>query len=272
VELQNSLKRIQERGLGVAAISYDSVDILKNFSGRRGIAYPLLSDRDSKIIRAFGILNESVPAGNMALGVPNPGTYILDPNGVVVAKYFEDDFRERVTANDILLRQYGVEPMSPHRTFSGKHVQLAVSATDQSVLGGERVALAIDVDLKPGLHVYAPGVEGYIPIEWKLKDTGAATFFPVVFPSSRMLHLDAIDETVPVYEGRFRLVRDVTLAPEAKLKPLLDGAGEITIEGTLRYQACDDRLCYIPDTVPVKWTFQVGSHDRQRAPAEIQHK
>ena len=271
MELQNSLARIRERGLGLAAISYDSTGILKNFSDRRGIKYPLLSDSGSKIIRSFGILNPTVPAGNMAYGIPNPGTYILDALGVVVAKYFEDDYRERYTAGDILLRKYGVEPPN-HQTFSGKHVQLTVSSSDRSVLGGERVALSIDVDLKPGLHVYAPGVEGYIPIEWTMKPAEAASVLPASFPPSKMLHLAAIDETVPVYQGHFRLTREIQWAPEAKLKPLLDAGGQLTLEGALRYQACDDRLCYIPETVPVKWTFQVGSHDRERAPAEIRHK
>jgi len=52
-----------------------------------------LSHSDSKIIRAFGILNESVKPGTAQYGIPYPGTYILDPQGKVVSKYFEDDFR-----------------------------------------------------------------------------------------------------------------------------------------------------------------------------------
>jgi hypothetical protein len=40
----------------------------------------------------------------------------------------------------------------------------------------------------------------------------------------------------------------------------------------LRYQACDDKVCYPPDTVPVHWTLQVEGHDRERAPAELQRQ
>ena len=64
---------IHEQGLGLAAISYDSVAALKNFADRKHITYPLLSDSDSKIIRAFGILNETVPADSMALRHPLSG-------------------------------------------------------------------------------------------------------------------------------------------------------------------------------------------------------
>jgi hypothetical protein len=44
------------------------------------------------------------------------------------------------------------------------------------------------------------------------------------------------------------------------------------VEGTLRYQACDDRLCYIPQELPLKWMFQYENFDRQRAPTELQRK
>ena len=56
------------------------------------------------------------------------------------------------------------------------------------------------------------------------------------------------------------------------VRPLLDAEGKLTIEGALKYQACDDRICYPPETVPVRWTLQVEGHDRERAPAELQRK
>ena len=56
------------------------------------------------------------------------------------------------------------------------------------------------------------------------------------------------------------------------LKLALNASGQLTVEGTLRYQACDDRMCYIPQTLPVKWTLQYEAFDRQRAPAAIQHR
>jgi len=122
------------------------------------------------------------------------------------------------------------------------------------------------------MHVYAPGVESYIPIEWKLKDSPAFVAHDVTMPPSKMLHLPAIDETVPVYEGSFRIVRDITIAAEPKVKPVVDSWGQFTVEGTLRYQACDDRMCYVPQELPVKWTFQLEGHDRERVPAELQRK
>ncbi len=107
MELQRNLDAIRQQGLGLAAISYDSVAVLKNFTDRQHITFPLLSDPESKIIRAFDILNETVAPGTAFYGIPNPGTYVIDPQGRVVSKHFEDDYRERVSATDILIQDFG---------------------------------------------------------------------------------------------------------------------------------------------------------------------
>jgi DsbC/DsbD-like thiol-disulfide interchange protein len=136
-------------------------------------------------------------------------------------------------------------------TAETKHLKLSASASADRVRPGQRVALTLDIELKPNMHVYAPSVEGYIPIEWSMTPNAAIVAKPMVTPAPQMLHLEALDETLPVYSGRFRLVRDIAIAEGAKVK------GAVTIEGTFRYQACDDRMCYVPKTVPLKWTLQV---------------
>jgi hypothetical protein len=265
VELQQHLEQIRAQGLGVAAISYDPVATLKNFAERRGITYPLLSDSTSAIIRAFGILNEEVPAGTRFAGIPYPGTYIVDADGRVLSKYFEEDFTERYMTSEILVRQFGAAAGAAHATTETKHLTVSAAASADRVRPGQRIALTLDVEMKPKMHVYSPGVEGYIPIEWTVTGRPPTVMVhEVEFPKSKMLRLEAIGETVPVYDGHFRLVRDITIG---KAQP-----GPLAIEGTLKYQACDDRLCYIPQTVPLKWTLEVDPHDRERPPVELQHK
>ena len=140
---------------------------------------------------------------------------------------------------------------SAQTTAETNHLRLSASTSAHRIRPGQRFALTLNIELKPNMHVYAPSVEGYIPIQWSLAPNAAIVAQPVVTPPPHMLHLEAIDETLPVYSGQFRLVRDVSLATDAKVK------GALTIEGTLRYQACDDRMCYVPKTVPLKWTIQV---------------
>jgi thiol:disulfide interchange protein DsbD len=140
---------------------------------------------------------------------------------------------------------------SAQTTVETKHLRVSASASADRARPGQRVALTLDIELKPNMHVYAPSVEGYIPIEWSMAPNAAIVAKPMVTPPPQMLHLEALDETLPVYSGRFRLVRDIAIAMGAKVK------GAVTIEGTLRYQACDDRMCYVPKSVPLKWTLQV---------------
>ena len=272
VELERDVATLRKQGIGVAAISYDSVAILKNFTDRRGISYPLLADPDSRIIRAFGILNETVDKNAFAYGIPHPGTYIVDRNGVVKSKYFEDDYRERDTASEILVREFGIQPGLPQAAIETKHLKLSTAASAASVRQGHHIALTIDLDLNPKMHVYAPGVQGYIPIDWGMAESKAVRVAAVAYPASKKLHLKPINETVPVYQGKFRLVRELTIGPEADVKPLLTPGGELVLSGILRYQACDDKECYLPQTVPLKWTLPFESLDRERAPVELQRK
>ncbi|CAN5557990.1 hypothetical protein BH09PLA1_BH09PLA1_17190 [soil metagenome] len=98
--MQKDLKQIQDAGITVIAISYDSVEVLAKFAGKRQITFPLLSDAGSKTIRAYGILN---PDGKgMAEGIPYPGTFLIDKQGVIRAKIFVDGYRERHSTDELI--------------------------------------------------------------------------------------------------------------------------------------------------------------------------
>ena len=101
VQLQEDLGKIKEAGLQLIAISYDSLDVLKKFAGDSGIEYPLLSDEGSKTIDAYGIRNKEMDGGRIA-GIPYPGTYIVDKEGIVRAKLFVERYQERHTTEDLI--------------------------------------------------------------------------------------------------------------------------------------------------------------------------
>src|SRR5262249_40942660 len=212
-----------------------------------------------------GIFNESVPEGNPFRGIPYPMTLLVDANGVVKEKQYEEDYRQRYTLGSTLIRQYGIEPQVARGEVKGKLITLHTSARTDVVRVGQRVSLVIDFELPPELHVYAPGTEGYIPVSWTLAESSAFKAHAVDFPRSRTLHLPAINETVPVFEGKVRLIRDVTIGN-------LRGVQEVPIEGSFRYQACGERLCYPPDTVSVKWNLRVEAMDTERVPEELRRK
>ncbi len=133
---------------------------------------------------------------------------------------------------------------------SGRQAQVTTSASASVVHAGDTITLTLDVELKPGVHIYAPGAEGYIPISWTLDDSTAYKTGAVELPEARKLYLQAIDETVPAYEGRIRISRKVTIA----------APGPLNIDGFLRYQACDDQMCYKPEKLPLHWTFTAAQN------------
>ena len=172
----------------------------------------------------------------------------------------------------ILVHQFGWAPAETPRKVEGKQLTATISASNSMVAPGQRVALTLDIDLQENLHVYAPGVDNYIPIDWKIEDSDTAQAHPPVFPHPEKLFLKAINETVPTYTNHFRLIRDITIPPEEKLKAKVDGSGHFTVDSVLNYQACDDRMCYFPQKVRLQWIFEYEALDKQRVSAEIQRR
>ena len=78
------------------------METLKAFSDKNEIAYPLLSDEGSKTIDAYGIRNKQMDRFERFTGVPHPGTYLLDGEGVIRAKLFLERYQERHTT-DVLV-------------------------------------------------------------------------------------------------------------------------------------------------------------------------
>jgi peroxiredoxin len=98
IEINESLAEIEARGYGFATISYDSTEILSRFTGRQSIDYTMLSDADSRVIDQYGLREERYEEGHRAHGVPKPIVFILNEDGVIEGKLFEEDYRVRPPA------------------------------------------------------------------------------------------------------------------------------------------------------------------------------
>ncbi len=98
--MQRDLKSIEETGVQVVGISYDKQAVLKKFSDKAKITFLLLSDPGSKTIEDYHILNKA--AKGKAEGVPYPGTFILDKQGVIRAKIFLEGYRDRHTTDALI--------------------------------------------------------------------------------------------------------------------------------------------------------------------------
>jgi Disulphide bond corrector protein DsbC len=138
-------------------------------------------------------------------------------------------------------------PTDPSR-IDTKHLTIITSTSAATVAPGERLSLYVDVSPKPKMHVYAPDQTDYIPIELKVEPAsfkGQA----IQYPAAEQFFFAPLKETQRVYSKPFRITLPITLAQNI--------TGPLTVKGTVRYQACDDAICYLPLTVGVNWKVAV---------------
>jgi hypothetical protein len=273
VQLQSAKARFEKQGIKLAAISYDSPAILTDFAKRHNIEFPLLADPDSKIIASFNVLNAE--AKGMTKGMAHPGFFYIDESGAIREKYFEAQYTNRFTANNVIGKLFPELNEEVTQTVEAPHLRLTLSQSDRTVVSGSRVSLIVDVQLPPDVHVYSPGVKGYKPIQLALHTSRGIDASPVTYPSPKILYLEAIKEQVPVFEGKFRIAQDVTVTSSKAadgLRAVFSSEKKVSIAGELQYQACDKTTCYAPTSVPVEWELAVQPLDLARAPADIRHK
>ena len=133
------------------------------------------------------------------------------------------------------------------------HLIARLSTSEAAVAAGARVSLFIDVTPKPKMHVYSPDQSDYIPVSLTLSDNSALRVHKPIFPKPERFFFAPLKETQLVYSKPFRIVQNIVL----KSQP--SNVEEIKVTGTLRYQACDDAICYLPKDVPVSWTVRLKS-------------
>ena len=264
IEIQSRLADTRQNGLAVAVVTYDPVSVLAEFAARRAIDFPLLSDQGSAVIKRYGILNTTVDPSNAQFGYPFPGTFILDRRGVVIARFFEPTYQERSTISSVLVR-LGNKVNLPATRISSPNLEITSYATDQDVAVGTHFSVVLDLKPGPRVHVYAPEVEGYKPIALAIEQRAGLVIREAQYPRSEDYFFAPLKEHVPVYQSPFRIVQDLMIDPTRDGQAALKGLSTLTIKGVLNYQACDDKICFSPQAIPLSWTVNLKPLDRERA-------
>src|SRR6266496_911671 len=112
----------------------------------------------------------------------------------------------KITAFVLLLSSVAFAQASPSLQFRGaqasKHADIAASPADISGAAGAKIVLTVDVQPKPGIHVYAPGTKDFIPITLKLDDSAAGKAAgKTTYPKAETMVV--VDEKVPVFNKPF---------------------------------------------------------------------
>ena len=137
--------------------------------------------------------------------------------------------------------QFDMDAPGKPRTY------IVYAAEPQSVPAGTHAVLELRFQVSPGYHVnsHTPKSQFLIPTVLTLQAANGVKTDALQYPAGTSYSF-AFDPTnkLDVYAGNFIV----------KL-PVVATSGDHTLDGTLRYQACDNASCYPPRTLPVKVVF-----------------
>jgi peroxiredoxin len=95
MDLNSGVGDLEKRGYKVIGISYDQPAAQADAIARRGLKFTLLSDPKSEVIDRYKLRDPQYKAGSRAYGVPRPIIFILDRNGIIKAKLYEETYTKR---------------------------------------------------------------------------------------------------------------------------------------------------------------------------------
>lgn len=95
LELEAVTAELADAGWSMNIITYDSPEILADFSSENELSYNFLSDTDSAMIDAFGLRNTEVTAGSRFDGIPHPAIIYIKADGEVAGVQKEEGYRDR---------------------------------------------------------------------------------------------------------------------------------------------------------------------------------
>jgi DsbC/DsbD-like thiol-disulfide interchange protein len=100
----------------------------------------------------------------------------------------------------------------------------------------------------PGVHVYAPGNPDYVPVSVSVTPVEGLDVGTPGFPAGEHYFFAPLKQAVKVYSKPF-VVRIPVKASAAFLKRRDNGVA-VPLKGVVSYQACDDKVCFPPQTLP----------------------
>jgi thiol:disulfide interchange protein len=147
----------------------------------------------------------------------------------------------------------------------GVKAELTTLVESDAAAGGP-VRAAVQVRIPDRFHVQsdAPRDPTLIPTVLAVDAPEGIKVSEVVFPQATEFAQVGQAQPLLVFEHEFNIGVQFDVAATMPV-------GRVDVPGRLRYQACDDRLCYAPVTTDVLWTLMVvkGGTHRSTSHAEV---
>lgn len=107
--------------------------------------------------------------------------------------------------------------------------------------------LALKLSMRPGYHANSdrPSEDFLIPMRLTWDAKAPVEAVEVVYPKAKLEKFEFNEKPISVVDGEFEIVTRLRRAPNAMPGPAF-------LSGKLRYQACNDKMCFPPKTIDVK--------------------
>jgi DsbC/DsbD-like thiol-disulfide interchange protein len=172
--------------------------------------------------------------------VPYPGVFVLDEQGVVVEKRFQQGYRVRPSGAAL------ADDLAPAPSETSRF--LSVWTSDALYRPYQQLNLHIELNLPDGRHVYGrPIPEGYTPLEIEVEPLPGLVVGEPRLPTPRAFQIEGLDERFVVHDRRVRAV--VPFHAE-------EVEGPLRLAVRVRYQACTNTLCHPPTEERLEVTLE----------------
>jgi hypothetical protein len=268
------LRGLEASGVALFALSYDSVAVLRAFTNKHGIAFPLFSDEGSHVIRRLGLINERVQEDHAVYGIkpdprhtnlPYPGVFVLDESGVIVGKRFHESYREHDTGAALPAQTLSILEPGPGPAAGAPGGPILVSAWLDSPTYSffQRMHLNVELRMAPGFRACAlPAPDGIVPLTVHVSDIPGVEVGALEWPSAQPSRVPGLDGLVSVHRGTIRGLMPLTFAASP-------GRGNLTVELTVGYQGCSDSERLPPSFVSVSLGIkELAMVDRTLPPSQ----
>lgn len=117
---------------------------------------------------------------------------------------------------------------------------------------GAKTELSLAIEITPGFHVQANPASRpeLIPLSVRITDAASLAVGTPQYPPGLSRRLDVSPEPLSLYEGSVHVGLPIEVLVNV-------APGEHIVRGAVRFQACDDRRCHLPATVPFAITVRV---------------
>jgi peroxiredoxin len=274
-DLVREYEAVRATGVEIAVVAPDSGERVAEFAQRYKPGFPILCDESGDIVRAYELSNPNiVGAPHMtSVDVPYPGHLLIASDGRVVDKSFTGDLRHRASATLLVSRSVG-DTGGPTARIEGDVGAFEVALSAGHIYGGQELGLRIEVEPKPGWHVYAPGCpDNYQPLTVNI-DTELLDDVEFQYPLAETVILDGLGEEAAFYAKpvtiqarlRVRWRPELFWKSENGLEPLRGleelaalrpNAGSFPIRVRITYQACSDETCLPPTSTEVELPLEL---------------